>query len=156
MPRLARLPVEPFVPAEHASVRVDAKSLVTVRQRRYSVPTRLVGLRVAAEIGAHTVTIRHDGRIVARHDRAVERFSTTALLDHYLELLARKPGALRRALPVSQARERGEWPSVYDELWQRLDGDIRRFDAASARRFGQPQHNLGQRRLAHGQRRDMP
>ncbi len=129
--RLARLPVEPFVPAEHASVRVDAKSLVTVRQRRYSVPTRLVGLRVAAQIGAHTVTLRHDGRIVATHDRAVERFATTAQLDHYLELLARKPGALRRALPVSQARERGDWPAAYDELWRRLEEKTGRSEAAS-------------------------
>ncbi len=129
--RLARLPVEEYTPAEHASVRVDQKSLVTVRQCRYSVPTRLVGLRVAAQIGAHTVTIRHDGQIVARHDRAVERFSTTALLDHYLELLARKPGALRRALPLAQARQRGEWPSVYDELWQRLEDKVGRSEAAS-------------------------
>ena len=129
--RLARLPVDEYTAAEHASVRVDAKSLVTVRQRRYSVPTRFVGLRVAAQIGAHTVTIRHDGQIVARHDRAVERFSTTAQLDHYLELLARKPGALRRALPLSQARERGEWPSAYDELWQRLEEKTGRSEAAS-------------------------
>ena len=107
------------------------KSLVTVRQRRYSVPTRLVGLRVAAEIGAHTITIRHDGQIVAQHDRAVERFATTALLDHYLDLLAHKPGALRRALPLAQARERGEWPSVYDELWQRLEDKVGRSQAAS-------------------------
>ena len=34
-----------------------------------------------------------------------------AQLDHYLDLLARKPGALRRALPLAQARERGEWPT---------------------------------------------
>lgn len=129
--RFARLPADAYTPAEHASVRVDGKSLVTVRQRRYSVPTRLVGLRVAAEIGAHTITIRHDGQIVAQHDRAVERFATTALLDHYLDLLARKPGALRRALPVAQARERGEWPSVYDELWQRLEDKTGRSDAAS-------------------------
>ena len=53
--RLARLPLERFTAAEHTSVRVDAKSLVTVRQRRYSVPTRLVGLRVSVEIDAHTV-----------------------------------------------------------------------------------------------------
>jgi transposase len=129
--RLARLPADEYTPAEHASVRVDQKSLVTVRQRRYSVPTRLVGMRVQAEIGAHTVTIRHDGQIVARHDRAVERFATTALLDHYLDLLARKPGALRRALPLAQARDRGDWPSVYDELWRLLEEKTGRSEAAS-------------------------
>jgi hypothetical protein len=88
-------------------------------------------LRVRAEIGAHTITIHHDGQVVARHDRAVERFATTASLDHYLELLARKPGALRRALPLAQARERGDWPAVYDELWQRLEEKVGRSEAAS-------------------------
>lgn len=129
--RLARLPVEPFESSERSIVRVDQKSLVTVRQRRYSVPTRLVGRRVEAEVGAHTITIRHDGQLVARHDRAVERFATVAVLDHYLELLARKPGALRRALPVMQARERGDWPAVFDELWQRLEQKVGRSEAAS-------------------------
>ncbi len=129
--RLARLPVEEYPTSEQSTVRVDAKSLVTVRQRRYSVPTRLVGLRVRAEIGAHTITIHHDGAVVAVHDRAVERFATTATLDHYLELLARKPGALRRALPLVQARARGDWPVVYDELWQRLEEKVGRSEAAS-------------------------
>ena len=104
---------------------------MTVRQRRYSVPTRLVGLLVQAEVGAHTITIRHDGQTVAQHDRAVERYATTALLDHYLDLLATKPGALRRALPVKQARERGDWPAVYDQLWQRLEAKVGRSQAAS-------------------------
>lgn len=129
--RLARLPGEPYSAAEEALVRVDQKSLVTVRQSRYSVPTRLVGLRVAVELGAHTITVRHDGQVVARHDRARERFSTTAVIDHYLDLLVRKPGALRRALPVAQARARGEWPAVYDQLWQRLEEKVGRSEAAS-------------------------
>ena len=129
--RLARLPVEQYTPAEHTTVRVDAKSLVTVRQCRYSVPTRLVGMRVHAEIGAHTVTLRHDGVVVAVHDRSVERFATTAQLDHYLDLLARKPGALRRALPVAQARQRGDWPAAYDDLWQRLEQKVGRSQAAT-------------------------
>ncbi len=119
--RLRAEPVEPFVSAEQASVQVDQKSLVTVRRSRYSVPTRLVGLRVAAEIGAQTITLRHAGEVVARHERASVPFTTTASLDHYLDLLARKPGALRRALPLAQARERGSWPVVYDEFWTQLD-----------------------------------
>ena len=128
--RLGSLPAEPYTTAEHTSCRVNAKSLVTVRQRHYSVPTRLVGLRVSAEVGAHVVTIRHDGSVVARHDRAIERYATTALLDHYLELLARKPGALVRALPVAQARERGDWPACYDQLWRALEVKTGRSDAA--------------------------
>ncbi len=107
---LRELPIEDFDPTEQASPRVDAKALVTIRQNRYSVPVALVGLRVAARIGAREIVIRHQGREVARHPRLHGRYQTAARLDHYLELLQRKPGALKGSLPLRQERERGRWP----------------------------------------------
>ena len=88
------------------------KALVTVRQNQYSVPVALAGLRVAARIGAREIVFRHDGREVARHERLHERFGTSAQLDHYLELLKRKPGALARSLALRQERERGALAGV--------------------------------------------
>jgi hypothetical protein len=41
-------------------------------------------------------------------------------LDHYLELLERKPGALEHSLALRQEREQGRWPDCFDELWQQL------------------------------------
>ncbi|MBA3262637.1 MAG: hypothetical protein H0T69_09255 [Thermoleophilaceae bacterium] len=61
-----------------------------------------------------------DGREVARHDRLVGRFGVSAQLDHYLELLARKPGALAGSLALHQQRQRGHWPGCLDELWTRI------------------------------------
>jgi transposase len=89
---LRELPVEDFDPGEQASPRVDSKALVTIRQNRYSVPVALVGLRVAARIGAREIVISHAGRPVARHPRLHGRYQTAAQLDHYLELLRVKPG----------------------------------------------------------------
>ena len=57
--------------------------------------------------------------MVARHERLHGRFGASAQLDHYLELLARKPGALARSLALAQERERGAWPACFDELWTR-------------------------------------
>ena len=102
--------------AELASPRVDAKALVTIRQNRYSVPVALAGLRVQARVGAREIVISHDRREVARHPRLHGRFQTAARLDHYLELLQRKPGALKGSLPLRQQRDRGEWPGCFDEL----------------------------------------
>src|SRR5215210_5058978 len=62
-PLLRALPGEPFDAAETAAPRVDAKSLVTVRQNRYSVPVALAGLRVAARVGAREITISHAGTV---------------------------------------------------------------------------------------------
>ena len=101
------LPAEPFDSAEAAAPRVDQKSLVTIRQNRYSVPVALAGLKVSARVGAREITISHGGRVVARHERLHGKFATSAQLDHYLELLAaqaRRPGALGRARPGTRPR----------------------------------------------------
>jgi hypothetical protein len=68
--------------------------LVSVRQNRYSVPVAFVGPRVTATIGAREITIAHGGYAVAAHDPPRGRYGTSARLDHYLALLARKPAAL--------------------------------------------------------------
>jgi transposase len=128
---LRSLPVDPFDTAEHATPRVDTKSLATVRQNQYSLPVRLAGLRVAAKIGAREIVFCHDGREVARHERLHGRFGTAAQLDHYLELLAIKPGALARSLALRQERERGAWPDCFDQLWRGIQERVGASEAAS-------------------------
>ena len=123
-PLLRGLPAEPFDTSEPSSVRVDSKALVTVRQNRYSVPVALAGRRVLARVGAREITVVHDGREVARHERLAERYATSARLDHYLELLARKPGALAGSLALHQERERGAWPGCFDQLWQAIAAKV--------------------------------
>jgi transposase len=129
-PLLLALPAEPFDACETATPRVDAKSLVTIRQNRYSVPVALAGLKVSARVGAREITINHGGREVARHERLHGKFGTSAKLDHYLELLRRKPGGLEHSLALAQERDRGAWPGCFDELWAALAGRYGRSDAA--------------------------
>jgi transposase len=119
-PLLRALPVERAQTSEHTGPRVDAKAMVTVRQNRYSVPVGLVGLRVTAEIGARQIAVSHDGKPVARHDRLAGRFGVAAELDHYLDLLVHKPGALAGSVALHQQRERGRWPDCFDQLWAAL------------------------------------
>lgn len=121
-PLLRALPAEPFPSAEESLVRVDQKGLVCVRQNRYSVPVRLAGLRVRASVGARELRVLHDGACVARHERRRGRLGVSARLDHYLELLRRKPGALRGSLALHQEREAGSWPEIFDSLWRALEG----------------------------------
>lgn len=129
-PLLRALPAERFDTSESAAPRVDAKSLVTVRQNRYSVPVALAGLKVCVGIGAREITISHDGAVVAVHERLHGKFGTSAQLDHYLELLARKPGGLEHSLALAQQRDRGAWPGCFDELWAGLAGRYGRSEAA--------------------------
>jgi hypothetical protein len=127
---LRPLPAEPFEVSEPSSVRVDSKALVCVRQNRYSVPVALAGRKVLARVGAREIRIIVDGREVARHERLAERYAVSARLDHYLELLARKPGALAGSLALHQERERGAWPDRFDELWQQIAVKVGASEAA--------------------------
>jgi transposase len=128
--RLRPLPAVPFDTAEHVTPRVDAKALVTVRQNQYSVPVAFAGLRVAARIGAREISMSREGQVVARHERLHGKYGTAAQLDHYLELLAVKPGALARSLPLHQAREQGRWPESFDRLWQAIETKVGASEAA--------------------------
>jgi transposase len=127
---LNTLPSERHDSDEEAMPRVDSKALATVRTNRYSVPASLAGLRVAARIGASQVTFWHDGTQVACHERLQAKHVTSAQLDHYLELLRRKPGALARSLALRQERDRGDWPGCFDELWDKIAERAGRQEAA--------------------------
>ncbi len=126
---LLRIIDPPFDAAELSTVRVDAKALVTVRQNKYSVPASLAGLKVTVRIGASQIRVFHRDSEVARHERLHGKFGTRASLDHYLELLARKPGALARSLPLAQERDRGHWPQPFDDLWGLLREKVGRSEA---------------------------
>jgi transposase len=131
MALLRALPAEPFDAREQSTPRVDAKSLVTVRQNRYSVPVALVGRKVLVKIGAREIEVFSEHRMVAVHERLQGRYGVAGKLDHYLELLRRKPGALRASLPLRQERERGNWPPCFDELWSAIEA---RYGASEAAR----------------------
>jgi transposase len=130
MDLLRPLPQERFDSAEQARPRVDSKALATVRQNQYSLPVSLAGLRVAASIGAREIVFHHDGQQVARHERLDGRFGTSAQLDHYLELLRHKPGALARSLALRQERESGAWPECFDQLWRAIEARVGASEAA--------------------------
>ena len=117
---LKPLPQERFETAEITAPTVDHKARVKVRTNRYSVPASLVGSKVSARIGALTIELSYQGRVVATHERLHLKNSEHLLLDHYLELAHAKPGALPGSEPLHQARRRGEFPAHYDQLWAHL------------------------------------
>jgi hypothetical protein len=58
------------------------------------------------------------------------KFGTSAQLDHYLELLAHRPGGLEHSVALAQERDRGGWPECFDQLWAGLTDRYGRSDAA--------------------------
>jgi len=115
--QLQALPPESFDATVHVRSRVDAKARIMVRQCRYSVPVRLAGRFVHVRLGATTLEVRHDATIVAMHERATKKGSETLVLDHYLETLERKPGALAGSRSLAQARADGTFTPMHEQFW---------------------------------------
>ncbi len=116
---LLPLAAEPFDLVEVSFPTVNTLGCVKVRTNAYSVPVR-AGAVVQARLGADTVECWHDGRRVAVHQRCYGRYREVLELDHYLDVLAHKPGALAGSKPLDQWRHAGRWPASYDTLWQGL------------------------------------
>ena len=116
---LVPLVSEGFDLTEVSFPRVDAQRRVKVRTNAYSVPLP-PGTVVEAKLSAATVEVWHDRRCVARHARWYGRGQEVLDLEHYLDVLEHKPGALAGSKPLEQWRRLGRWPASYDHFWQGL------------------------------------
>lgn len=126
-----RGPMNVFVPQSHrpgVEAEVDFGEVV-VELRGQPVTCTLFAFRLSFSGKAvHQVflsggphashLIVHDGRVeVARHERLPAKVETRLELDHYLEALIRKPGALPGATALEQARAAGKFTPVHDAWW---------------------------------------
>ncbi|MGP5673819.1 IS21 family transposase [Brachybacterium alimentarium] len=116
-PLLAPLPTEAFETGRWFTPHVDRFAQVTVRMNKYSVPARFVGRQVRVLLHASELVV-HDGQtVVARHERLMTKGGVRLDVDHYLEVLLRKPGALPGATALEQARKAGRFTPIHDEWW---------------------------------------
>jgi transposase len=122
---------EGFDLAEPAFPVVNANGCIMVGGNAYSVPLR-PGTKVQASLHAAHLEVWHQGGRVARHERCHSRRQQVLDLDHYLDVLERKPGALAGSKPLEQWRSTGRWPADYDALWRRLNERHGRQDGTRA------------------------
>ena len=125
-PAMGPLPAEPFDPARLLQARVDRRARVCVRQNYHSVPARYAGRRLPVRLSATAVEVLDGPRVVARHDRVAGKYAEILALDHYLEVLWRKPGALPGAAALAQARAAGTFTAAHQGSWdaaRRRHGD---------------------------------
>ena len=129
LPLLRALPVERFDTAATLSCRIDAKARVCVRQSFYSVPARYAGRRLEVRLGADTIRVLDPSsghKLVATHTRSLHKGTEDLILDHYLEVLTRKPGALAGATALAAARASGVFTGTHQRFWEaarRAHGD---------------------------------
>jgi len=115
-PTLRSLPVEAFDASVLSNHRVDTKARVSVRQVHYSVPARLARRRVDVRVGADSIEILDGATVVGVHRRG-RKGEQVLILDHYLEVLAYKPGALPGATALAAAKASGAFTPIHDRFW---------------------------------------
>ena len=98
---------------------VDSKGCVRVRTNCYSTPLRARS-RPQVKILPAYIEVWNEGRLVAQHERCYGSGRQVLNLEHYLDVLERKPGALAGSTPLKQWREQGRWPVSFDQLWESL------------------------------------
>jgi hypothetical protein len=105
--------------------QVNQSGCVKVLTNFYSTPLP-VGTAVEVKVYSAYVEIWHAGRCVARHERCYQRQQKVLELEHYLDTLEKKPGALAGSTALEQCRAQGRWPRSYDRFWEMATARIGR------------------------------
>jgi hypothetical protein len=122
---LLALSAEDFDLAEVSFPRVDQAGCAKVRTNFYSVPLK-PGTVVEARLYSSVVEFWHEGARMAQHERSYSRLQQILDLEHYLEVLEHKPGALRGSKPLAEWRAQGRWPRSYDHIWELMTARLGR------------------------------
>jgi transposase len=117
--KLRKRPDEEFDRSDAIRCKVDAQACVRVKHNRYSTPL-LPGTEVDVRVDASHVEVRWKGEVIARHVRCYQVQQEILLLDHYLGVLERKPGALPHSKALAQYRQAGLWPVSFDQFLRKL------------------------------------
>ena len=99
--------------------QVDARACAKVLTNFYSVPAP-VGSEVQAKVYAAYVEFWQEGRCIARHERCFGRQQKVLNLEHYLQVLSKKPGAFAGSTALEQWRAQGRWTVSHDRYWEAL------------------------------------
>ncbi|XUK64011.1 Transposase [Plantibacter sp. RU18] len=84
---------------------------------KYSVPARFIGRKIRVSLRASEVIVSDGRTVVARHQRVVAMHGQSVDLDHYLEVLHGKPGAMPGSAALAQARAAGTFTSEHEAFW---------------------------------------
>lgn len=90
---------EPFDGYVERLARVSSTCLVVALRNRYSVPCEWAGQIVSTRLYPQRVDVVADERLIASHARQFNSAQTVYDWQHYIDLVQRKPGALRNGAP---------------------------------------------------------
>jgi len=99
---LAPLPLSPFEVDDTVHTQVYPDQTVRYDKVRYSVPYGYVGKNVTLRVSPFELNVYYRGNCLCTHGRVRFGGRDQYVLDHYLEILSRKPRAANQALPIKK------------------------------------------------------
>jgi hypothetical protein len=132
-PLLRPLPATALPWFQRLLVRVGPGSTIRVKGRVYSVPSRLIGERVEARLGAETVEVFYAQQRVACLPRAQGKEKHRVSYRHVIDWLVRKPGAFENYRYREDLFPTSHFRIAYDALTRALPGQPVKASAAYLR-----------------------
>jgi transposase len=118
--QLRPLPANDLDICREVTARLNGYSQVEVETNRYSVPTDRAAKTLRVKLYPFQVKIYRpdEPEAIAVHPRCYGQQQDILEPQHYLPLLAQRPGAFHYARPIRQWR--ASWPAVYEQLLAEL------------------------------------
>ena len=134
--RKSLIPVKkPFEGYIEKECTVSSTSLVRYDRNHYSVPCRIAGKTASVRAKADRIIIISNGKQIASHPRSFARGETVYDPWHYLDILQRKPGALRNGAPFQDWQLPSGIKRVQSYLTRQPGGDRKFVDILFAARL---------------------
>ena len=122
--QLRPLPLHPFECCQKRQATINSYSLVEFETNQYSVPVHFNYREALVKAFVYRIEIYSSKtqKLLATHNRSYDRGQESLVLDHYLDLLARKPGGLANAKVVRNM------PILWKELLAQMKQKLHRGD----------------------------
>jgi len=122
--QLRQLPSHPFECCQKRQATINSYSLVEYETNLYSVPVHYGSKEALVKAFVHRIEIysSKSEKLLAIHNRSYDRGQESLMLDHYLELLTKKPGGLVNAKVVRNM------PIIWKELLAQMKQHLLRGD----------------------------
>jgi transposase len=119
------LPLQPFEACRLKAGTVSKMSTVTFETNQYSVPCAYVGQKIWIKAFVDQVSVVAQNDVIATHPRCDNRDQMILVLDHYLDILLKKPRAVRDARVMHGTQVPDVVREFHKEMRQRhgADGD---------------------------------
>jgi transposase len=115
-------PLPPFDCGQMEQLRADKYSVITYMTNRYSVPDHLVSKIIDVKIYPEKLVCYHENNIICSHERRYGSNGWYIELDHYLNTLRVKPGALSGSQAMASAP--AEVRKIFEKYFSHVPRDF--------------------------------